>query len=280
VSTLSTGSGAEPSQTATAGLSVLGTALALVWVAINLAFPGLAPSGIPLTVTRLAIHAAILAGLWFGLLRTDFSASKRVIVWLAVAIPFTLWLALVWNLAASGIFQPGAGRLPKLPIAIFAPVVIGLFVLLRSKSIAAVLDATPATWLVALQAYRILGGIFIVYWVHGTAAGLFAWTAGIGDVLTGIMALPAALQLASGSDGARRAAIAWNIFGLADFAVAVTMGVLSGPGPLQIFGPDIPIAVLGSYPAVMTPAFTVPSSILLHALSIWQLKRMGRRAGQ
>jgi hypothetical protein len=280
MSTLSTGFKAEPPQMATIGLTVLGSALALSWVAINLAFPSLAPTGIPSIVTRLAIHTVILAGLWLGLARTEFSASKRIIIWLSVAVPFTLWLAVVWNLAVNGGFQPvpGAARLPKLPIAIFAPIAIGLLVLLRSKSIAALLDATPASWLVGLQAYRILGGIFLVNWVNGTVAGPFAWPAGIGDMLTGILALPVALQLAFGTANSRSAAIAWNIFGLLDFAVAITMGVLSAPGPLQIFGLNIPASFAGTYPGVLIPAFAVPSSILLHALSIWQLRRMARGA--
>jgi hypothetical protein len=280
MSTLSTGFKAEASRTAAVGLMALVAALAASWVGINLAFPGLAPTGIPSLVTRLIIHTAILAGLWLGLARTEFSSSKRIIVWLSVAIPFTLWLAVVWNLAINGTFQPipGVARLPRLPIAIFAPVIIGLFVLLRSKSIAAFLDATPASWLVALQAYRIFGGIFLVNWVHGTVAGPFAWPAGIGDMLTGIMALPVALQLASGAENGRRAAMAWNIFGLLDFAVAITMGTLSTPGPLQIFGLDIPASLAGTYPTVLIPAFAVPSSILLHALSIRQLRRVARRS--
>jgi hypothetical protein len=278
--TLAAGSAPQESHAATAGLLLLGTVLAALWIAINLMFPGLAPTGIPSAVTRLAIHAAILAGLWLGLSRTDFSISKRITIWLGITIPFTLWLAVVWALAVNGAFQPipGVVRLPRLPIAIFAPVIIGLFFVLRSKSIAAFLDATPAPWLIALQVYRIFGGIFLVNWMHGTVAGVFAVPAGIGDVLTGIMALPVALLLASGSERGRSAAMAWNIFGLLDFAVAVTLGTLSSPGPFQIFGLDIPASLAGTYPTVLIPAFAVPSSILLHALSIRQLRRIGRRA--
>jgi hypothetical protein len=146
MSTLSTAFKPGTSQPATIGLFLPGSALAASWVGVNLAFPGLAPSGIPSVVTRLGIHALILTGLWLGLSRTDFSTSKRVIIWLSVAVPFTVWLALVWNLALNGAFQPipGVVGLPRLPIAIFAPVIIGLFLLLRSESIAALLDATPA----------------------------------------------------------------------------------------------------------------------------------------
>jgi hypothetical protein len=281
MSTLSTGFKTEPSQTATIGLLALGGALAACWVGINLAFPGLAPTGIPTAVIRLAVHVAILSGLWLGLSRTEFSANKRVIIWLSVAVPFTGWLAVIWNLALNGVFQPlPEARLPMLPVAILAPVVLGLLVLLRSKSIAAFLDAVPASWLIGLQVYRIVGGIFLVNWMHGTAAGVFAWPAGIGDMLTGIMALPVALRFASGAENGRRAAMEWNIFGLLDLAIAITMGMLSTPGPLQIFGLDIPSSSLGTFPTVLTPAFAVPSSILLHALSIWQLRRIGRTAAR
>jgi hypothetical protein len=279
MSILSAANKPQASQAATIGLLILGVALAALWVGTNLAFPGLAPTGVPSAVTRLTIHIAILTGLWLGLSRTEFSASKRTIIWLSVAVPFTLWLAVVWDLAANGAFQPipGVARLPRLPIAIFAPVTVGLFVVLRSKSIAAFLDATPASWLVAVQAYRIFGGIFLVNWANGTAPGVFAWPAGIGDMLTGITALPVALLLASGAERGRSAAMAWNIFGLLDFAVAITMGTLSSPGPLQIFGLDIPASLAGTYPIVLIPAFAVPSSILLHALSIRQLRRMEAR---
>jgi hypothetical protein len=37
---------------------------------------------------------------------------------------------------------------------------------------------------------------------------------------------------------------------------------------------------LGSFPTVMIPAFAVPSSILLHALSLRQLRRLAHGASQ
>ena len=219
MSTFASGVKPRPPQTTTIGLLLLGGVLAALWVGINLVFPGLAPTGIPSVVTRLGIHFAILAGLWLGLLRTEFSASKRVILWLGVALPLTVWLAVIWNLALNGVFQPipGVARLPRLPIAIFAPVIIGLAVLLRSKSVAAFLDATPASWLIALQVYRIFGGIFLVNWANGAAPGAFAWPAGIGDMLTGITALPVAFLLASGAERGRSAALTWNTLRVARF---------------------------------------------------------------
>jgi hypothetical protein len=97
--------------------------------------------------------------------------------------------------------------------------------------------------------------------------------AGIGDTLTGLFAVPAAIAVATGTAQGRRAAIAWNILGLADFAVAITLGLITSPGRFQLIVPDVPSIGAGAYPGVLTPAFVVPSSILLHALSLRQLIR-------
>jgi hypothetical protein len=257
------------------GLLLLGAAAAVLWVGGNIWLPWLAPTGIPTVLVRLAIYVAILTGVWLGLRQTDFSASKRVGVWLAIALPFTIWMGVAWYLAVTGTFHviPGVARLPRLPIAIFLPLMLALLPLLWSRSIGALLDAMPPSWLIALQVYRVLGGIFLVNWLNGSVAGAFAWPAGIGDMATGIMALPVALAVVSGTASGRRAGLWWNAFGLLDFAIAITMGFLTSPGAFQQFGFDIPISQAGTYPTVMIPIFAVPSSILLHALSIRQLRR-------
>jgi hypothetical protein len=191
-----------------------------------------------------------------------------------------LWLAVVWGLAINGTFRPVPGGMgvPLLPIAIFAPVLVGLVLLMRSKRVAAVLDAMPPSWLVGVQVYRIFGGIFLVSWARGSIPGVFALPAGIGDVLVGVLALPVALYVSTGTSGGRTAGIAWNLLGLTDFVVAIAMGAMSSPGRLQVLSTDRPNVQIGTYPTVMTPAFTVPSSIILHMLSLWQLRRLARKA--
>jgi hypothetical protein len=68
----------------------------------------------------------------------------------------------------------------------------------------------------------------------------------------------------------------WNIFGLADLAVAITLGMVTAPGRFQLVVPKLPGINPGAYPDVLTPAFVVPGSILLHALSLRQLRRRDR----
>jgi hypothetical protein len=245
--------------------------LVVIWVAVNLAFPALGASGLPTVTSRLAIHVVIALGLWLGLERAELSPSQRRNVWLAVMIPFTLWLAVVWSAAINGFFRPG-GRIPVLPLAALGPVIIGVPILLRSARIGQVLDAMPASWLVALQVFRVLGSTFLVGWAHGAAPGVFALPAGIGDVLTGLFAVPVAISLASGSRESRRAAIAWNVFGLTDFAIALSIGSAIA---LHLIETGFASATGGLYPLAMIPAFAVPSAIMLHALSLRQLWRRG-----
>jgi hypothetical protein len=145
-----------------------------------------------------------------------------------------------------------------------------------SKRAGQVLDAIPASWLVALQLYRVFGSWALAAWLRGALPGVFALPAGTGDLLTGLFPVPTAIAVAIGTAQGRRAAMIWNIFGLADFAIAVTLGMVTTPGQFQLIVSNLPSIGAGVYPNVLTPAFVVPSSILLHALSLRQLRRRGR----
>ena len=252
------------------GIAVVAT---ICWLAINAGFPELRVAGIFSTVTRLTITATILGGLWFGLARTQFDRGKRITTWLVVAVTFLAWQAVVWSAAAAGSFSLQPGAIPMLPIAIILPLVIGLPVLMRSQRVAAILDATPPYWLVGLQVYRIFGSIFLLAYASGNLAGLFGLPAGTGDTLVGLLALPTAylLYLAPRENHSR--AVAWNILGILDLVIAISIGFLTAPGPFQLIAPSMPNTLLGTYPTVMTPAFMVPTSLMLHALSLRQLAR-------
>lgn len=250
--------------------------LTALWIALNYAFPVLTASGLQTVAARVFIHILLALGLWLGLERAELTPRQRRNVWLAIMVPFTLWLAVIWSAAINGVFKPG--HAPLLPFAIFLPVIIGTPLLLRSKRLGQILDAMPAAWLIALQLYRVFGGVLLVGWAYGAIPGVFALPAGIGDVTTGLLAIPVALSLGAGTLAARKSAIAWNVFGLSDFAVAVAIGLMITPGPLQLIVPSISNAGVGLYPNVMIPAFAVPSSILLHALSLRQLSRRGKAA--
>ena len=245
----------------------------ILWTWLIYALPALPESGVPALGVRLISYGLLALGLWLGLERTSLTPKQRQASWLSIMIPFTLWATAAWTAAIDGAFRAGASSLPLLPAAMLLPVIVGTPVLLMSKRIGQLLDAMPATWLIALQLYRIFGSQWLAYWLGGSLPGLWALPAGTGDVLTGLFAIPAAIAVASGTAEGRRAAILWNVLGLADFAVAITLGMIMSPGPFQLIIPQGPSMAVDSFPNVLTPAFVVPSSILLHALSLRQLFR-------
>lgn len=248
--------------------------LTIGWTALIYKLPIIPMSGVQTTAHQLTAHALIAVGFWLGLEHTGMSWAQRRAAWLTAMIPYTLWFAVAWSAAIAGAFRvDSASPVPLLPLAIFVPVIVGAPLLLRSKTVGRTLDAMPASWLVGLQIYRIFGAFALAAWLRGAMAGAFALPAGLGDVLTGVLAVPAAIAVSTGTANGRKAAIAWNIVGLFDFAVAITMGIITSPGQLQVIVPSAPSIGAGIYPDVLTPAFVVPSSILLHALSLRQLLR-------
>lgn len=247
--------------------------ITLLWTLLIYWQPTIPESGVPSAAARLMAYAILGLGLWLGLERTDLAFGERRSTWLWVMIPYSLWFAIAWSAAVNGAFRAGPSSLPLLPLAIFGPVIVALPMLLLSRRVGQLLDAMPASWLVAIQLYRVFGSVFLVEALRGSLAGVFGLPAGVGDVLTGVFALPAAIAVSAGTPAGRRAAIAWNLLGLADLTVAITLGMITSPGPMQLIFPAAPSIGAGAYPNVLTPAFVVPSSILLHALSLRQLRR-------
>ena len=211
----------------------------VLWIVLIYLQPAISASGVPTSAHQLMAHGLIAVGLWLGLESTDLTPGQRRTTWLAVMIPDTLWFAVAWSAAINGVLRPGASPLPLLPMAIFLPVIIGAPLLLLSKRVGQVLDSMPASWLVALQLYRVFGSWALAAWLRGALPGVFAVPSGIGDMLTGLFAVPAAIAVTTSTAQGRRAAIAWNILGLADFAVAITLGLITSPGRFQLIVPDV-----------------------------------------
>jgi hypothetical protein len=223
-------------------------------------------------IVRPLVVTALLIGLWIGLGRAGRRGTQRIVPWSAIAVIVVAWLSGAWTLSARGVFASAAnagvtaaGTHILLPIILIS--VGALITLTRSKTMTAVVDAAPLWWLLAFQAYRITGFVFLRLWGKGFLPGYFALPAGIGDMLTGIFAIGAAIALRQQVPWARRFAYAVNIFGLADLVNAVSMGMLTAAKSPAGISP------LSLYPLSIVPTFGVPLAVIVHCLSLWQLNR-------
>jgi hypothetical protein len=214
-------------------------------------------------IVRIAILTAIVAGLWFAVKRTRFDDATRIKTFLILAGSLVAWFVLVWQLALAGAFAQPLGPVPVVAVAAALPPLVAIPLLVRWQQLAAVLDATPPSWLVGVQVYRLFGATFLVQWLLGRLPTVFL-PAGVGDLLVGVLALLTAYLLSTGMRSARSVAIAWNVFGLLDVLVAVGLALLAGSRV--------------GYPVVLTPTFSAPLAVILHALSLWQLKRLAQGA--
>jgi hypothetical protein len=170
------------------------------------------------------------------------------------------WLVGVFLLGAAGAFRNDAPQ-PRIPIALAATLLPG-YLLLLSPTFRRIIAALPQHWLIGIQAFRIMGGTWLVRYFAGQLPGRFALPAGIGDVATGLLAPFVAYAWYSGKPYARRAAIAWNLFGMADLANAVVLGALTGGGAGGLI-----------FPIVLIPAYGVPRAFLIHSYSLIGLLR-------
>jgi len=122
-------------------------------------------------------------------------------------------------------------------------------------------------WLIGLQLFRVIGGVFLIEMVLGHIPGIFAYPAGLGDILVGIVALIVLLAYRETNHVPR--AVIFVVFGLgvADFVSAFFFGITSSAGPLQIFHPAITNNLI-LFPTGMIPLFLVPYAIFFHTLSM------------
>ena len=222
--------------------------------------------------------AAILLGLRHALTMAEWPRHNRGRVARIAAVVLIGWFGVAITLGSLGVYGAAADRIPTIQYGILVPILLGGVLLWRSSTVARLLEAVPPPWVVGVQCYRVLGVIFLILYGAGQLPGLFAWPAGLGDVLVGVLAPVVATAYARGPREKRDLVAAWNIFGLVDLLVAVTTGFLTAPSPVQFFAFVRPNELISAFPLVLIPTYLVPASVLLHMASLVQLHRTVPRA--
>lgn len=226
------------------------------------------------SAVRPFVAAVALGLIWMGALRMEGPAPSRYTTAAVLSVTLFAWLAIAQYLGSANVyFATSDSAVPTLLLALAIPLMIAAAGLWLSGSIASLVAAIPLPWIVAAQVYRVGGGIFLVLWADGRLPWQFALPAGIGDVMTGGLAVVVAARLARNAAGARSAVYAWCLFGIADLVVAVTMGAMTSPGRLHLLAFEAPNLLITSWPLVMIPTFAVPLALMLHGIVLWRLRK-------
>jgi hypothetical protein len=201
--------------------------------------------------------------------------DKTMVFWSSAAL-LVAWFVVAFVTALAGVYRPPAGSPPTIQYGLLAPIVVGLLLFWAWPLLRRTVAVIPNTSLIRVQTYRTLGVIFLVLYAGGHLPGLFALPAGIGDVLVGIFAPFVAAAYARSPEGAVRRVRLWNLLGIADLVIAVTMGFITSPSPFQLAAFDHPTVLIGMFPLVLIPVFAVPLSVLLHVASLRKLRQTVR----
>ncbi|MDH3232027.1 MAG: hypothetical protein OEQ29_00755 [Alphaproteobacteria bacterium] len=185
------------------------------------------------------------------------------------------WFALVLVAYFAGGFSNAPGEPPLhfavsvlVPIAIF---LVGFGMIPRFR--AAVLAADLAL-LTAVQAWRVLGGVFVVMLAFGHLPGLFAWPAGLGDVAVGLAAPFVALAtLRRPQSVTKRSFAVFHWLGILDLVIAVGTGVASS-GMLPALTGSVTTAPMSMMPLVLIPGFLVPLFVILHLTALLKVRHL------
>ena len=223
---------------------------------------------------------AILYGLNRALTEAAWPAPERLRAFAISAAILLGWLAVALGLAGSGFYHVTANGIPTVQYGLFLPIVIGVALIWRSELARRVLDAVPQPWFVGIQLYRALGVVFLLLYAADQLPALFAWPAGVGDMAVGLSAPFVALAYARTPHENAGTVKAWNMLGILDLVVAVTMGFLTSPSlitPIRVHPTSELITML---PMVMIPVYMVPLSIVLHVASLAKLHREEARLRQ
>jgi hypothetical protein len=230
------------------------------------------PVSIAVVVADVGLTMLLIAGV-------AYAARGERRRWIAAAAVGALF-ALAFGLAKAGVYETtsDSSMPPAIAFGIALPTILGC-ALLTSGAVRRAIGRVPLQWLVGVQLYRVVGGLFLIAWLQGDVPAEFALPAGIGDVLVGIAAPFVALRIArDGAERARPWVLGWCALGILDLVVAVTCGFLTAPSTVQQLALGDPNVAITSYPLVLIPTFAVPASIVLHVYVISRLLRQPQAA--
>ena len=191
--------------------------------------------------------------------------------------PFALYLGL-WYALATYFGRSGAmgqelfpGGPPTLGLFFIGAAVLSFVLSRQLPKWRIVTDRIGQEYLMGFQSIRVLGVIFLVGGALGQIPWIFAIPAGLGDIWAGYMGYRAMKAVARNDPAARRKIREANLVGIADFAIALTTGLITSETIYQLTAFDAP-NIVGQYPLVLIPAVMVPLFLTAHFLSISKLR--------
>jgi hypothetical protein len=175
---------------------------------------------------------------------------------------YLLWLGYTSILALKGIVYLNTLP-PKTIMFTTLPLMLILFAIVANTPLfKKLLHAATLESLIAMHVFRILGVFFLLLYFYKLLDGPFGISAGLGDIITAIFAIPVARAVAHKKRGSRIAVYAWNIFGMLDIINLMALAYL-GAAKAKAAG-ILPGGEMTIFPFIWFPAFAPATILFLH----------------
>lgn len=216
------------------------------------------------------LFSSVIFGLKYAFqkLRIKSENQKELITY--IRFGFMLWPAILVVLSHIDFFSDFDRLPPKIMLAVLPNILLIIF-LWRSRFFNSILSVIPKSWLIYIQAFRIImeGMLWLGFLGHFVPIQMtFLWLNQ--DIIVGITAI-AAGGLFFGRRYLRFEAIIWNVFGILLLVNVFIIGFFSAPSPFQVFKSEPSSAFIADVPFIWIPGFIVPFALAMHVFSLKQL---------
>lgn len=128
--------------------------------------------------------------------------------------------------------------------------------------------------LMSVHTVRVIGISFVIGVSLGILSPIFGYTAGIGDILIGVTALPMAYFFRKGHRLVANVSIVWNILGSIDLVAAIFLGITTSNPQLSavVYHTSNTHPTMTTMPWVLVPAIGVPILLTIHIITLWMLR--------
>lgn len=184
------------------------------------------------------------------------------------------WFVAVLATALTGGFDAPAGERPLgILFAVLMPVLVFAVAYSGSELFKQWVLSLDMRQLILLHSWRMVGMGFVFLYFQNQLPALFALPAGLGDAVAAMGALFLGIALFQRAAAVSRKRIfLWNTFGLIDFVIAVSMGVLTRVDEVLYFSGQPGSEIMGAFPLALIPGFAVPFYVITHLIIYAQLR--------
>jgi len=178
-----------------------------------------------------------------------------------------VWFLFALSASALHVFENNSNRIGlAVGMAALTPIVVFFLWLAASESFRRFTLSLNPRILTSAQAWRMVGFTFVLLEARGALPAIFALPAGYGDMAIGATASFVAWKLASSAH--RSSFILWQLLGIADLVIAVSLGTTAG-----LISPQGPsMAPMTTLPLSLIPTFLVPLFVIFHVICIAQAR--------